>query len=108
MDRKASYDPPTTGDHGIWDLWLSQTWHGAVVAADDAGIFAALDNEPAGISELAARLNSDDRATGIVLRLLAALRLVAIRQGRYELTDQARQYLLSSSPFYWGPCCASG
>jgi acetylserotonin N-methyltransferase len=108
MDSKAAYDPPTTSDRGIWDLWLSQTWHGAIVAADDAGFFAALHNEPADIAELSSRLQSDERATGILLRLLAALRLVEIREGRYQLTAQARQYLLPSSPFYWGPMLRVG
>ena len=37
-----------------------------------------------------------------MLRLLAALRLLLLRQGRYPLADTARIYLVKSSPFYWG------
>ena len=96
------YELPPADDRRIWDLWLSGTYQGTLVAADDAGIFNALAQHPASANELAARLDFDLRATGIVLRLLAALDLLVAREGRYQLTDIARLYLVKSSPFYWG------
>jgi acetylserotonin N-methyltransferase len=96
------YRSPTSDDKQIWDLWLTGVYQGTIVAADDAGLFAALAERPATIEELAARLDFDVRATGIVLRLLAALGLLVPRQGAYQLADTARTYLLKSSPFYWG------
>jgi hypothetical protein len=96
------YVPPTSDDRQIWDLWLTGLYQGTIVAADDAGIFGALAERPATIDELAQRLDFDPRATGIVLRLLAALRLLLLRQGSYQLSDTARVYLEKSSPFYWG------
>jgi len=102
------YSPPTSDDRGIWDLWLTQTYQGTVVAADEAGIFTTLENAPAGIPELATRLGFDQRATSIVVRLLAALGLLVPREDRFHLTDQARIYLLPSSPFYWGPMMRIG
>jgi acetylserotonin N-methyltransferase len=96
------YRAPTSDDRQMWDLWLTGLYQGTIVAADDAGIFAALAERPATIDELAQRLDFDTRATGIVVRLLAALRLVVPRQGSYQLTDAARTYLVKSSPFYWG------
>jgi acetylserotonin N-methyltransferase len=97
------YEAPSTDDRQIWDLWLAGAYQGTIVAADDAGIFASLAEQPATIEELAERLDYDVRATGIVLRLLAALRLTVARGGVYQLTDTARLYLVKSSPFYWGP-----
>ncbi|HUQ51409.1 MAG TPA: methyltransferase dimerization domain-containing protein, partial [Gammaproteobacteria bacterium] len=96
------YRPPTSDDKQIWDLWLTGLYQGTIVAADDAGIFEALAARPATIGELAQRLGFDTRATGIVLRLLAALRLLVMRQGSYRLADAANVYLVKSSPFYWG------
>ena len=93
---------PTSDDRQMWDLWLSGFYQGTIVAADDAGIFNALSERPATIDELAQRLDFDLRATGIVLRLLAALGLLLRREGRYQLADTARVYLVKSSPFYWG------
>jgi hypothetical protein len=98
----TTYDAPSTDDRRIWDLWLSGMHQGAIVAADDAGVFVALAEHPATIEELAARLDFDVRATGILLRLLASLGLLVLRDEQFQLTDQARQYLVKSSPFYWG------
>jgi acetylserotonin N-methyltransferase len=96
------YEAPTSDDRRIWDLWLTHTYQVAIVTADEVGVFTSLSNEPAGIEELSARLDFDERATGVLLRLLASLGLLTPRLGRFHLTDQARQYLVKSSPFYWG------
>src|SRR3989442_9495275 len=98
----ARYESPSTDDRRIWDLWLSGTYQAGIVAADDAGIFASLGEAPATIAELAERLDFDERATGILLRLLASLGLLVPRRERFQLTAQARLYLVKSSPFYWG------
>ena len=97
------YETPAADDSRIWDVFLSGAYHGAVVAADDAGIFAALNDGPATIQELAGKLDLDERATGVLLRLLAAHGLVVSRNDSFDLTLDARLYLLKSSPFYWGP-----
>jgi hypothetical protein len=96
------YEAPSTDDRRIWDLWLTGVYQGAIVAADDAGIFDALADQPATIDGLAQRLDYDVRATSIVLRLLAALDLATPRDDCFSLTDQGRLYLVKSSPFYWG------
>jgi acetylserotonin N-methyltransferase len=98
----VKYEPPSTDDRHIWDLWLTGTYQAAVVAADEAGIFNALDEIPATIPELAGRFDFDERATGILLRLLASLNLLSTRSGQFQLTDQARIYFLRHSAFYWG------
>ena len=98
----TKYEAPPTDDRRIWDLWLSGVYQGSIVAADDAGVFVALAEHPATIEELAARLDFDVRATGILMRLLGSLGLLTMREERFQLTDQARQYLVKSSPFYWG------
>jgi acetylserotonin N-methyltransferase len=98
----TTYEAPSTDDRRIWDLWLSGMYQGAIVAADDAGLFAALGERPATIEELAERLDFDVRATGVLTRLLAALGLLVVREARFQLTDLARQYLVKTSPFYWG------
>jgi acetylserotonin N-methyltransferase len=89
-------------DQRIWDLWLTHTYQGAIVVADDMGLFTALGERPSKITELAGRLGFDERATGVLVRLLASLGLVVSRLGQFQLTDHARLYLVKSSPFYWG------
>ena len=101
------YELPTTPDLAVWDVWLSANYLPAVTAADELGIFAALEHEPASAAELSARLHYDERATTTTVRLLAALGFLECRLGRYQLTDQARLYLLQDSPFYWGHMLAN-
>jgi acetylserotonin N-methyltransferase len=86
----------------MWDLWLSHTYQASIVVADDMGVFTALHQTPAAATELASRLEFDQRATSVLLRLLASLDLLVPREQRYHLTDHARVYLVKSSPFYWG------
>jgi len=87
----------------MWDLWLSALQQPSIVAAEQAGLFAALADAPATATELAARLGFDQRATRVLVRLLAALRLLLLRDGRYHLSDEARTYLVKGSPWYWAP-----
>src|ERR1051326_7524745 len=102
------YNAPTAGDRHIWDLWLTGTYQASVVVAAEAGVFDALSEQPATTRELAVRLDFDERATRILLRLLASLGLLSQRLGRFQLTDEARTYLVRSSPFFWGPMLSVG
>ena len=103
MIADGAFDPPTADDRRMWDLWLSGLHQPAIVAADEAGIFTALAESPATIPELAKRLDFDERATSVLVRLLAALRLLVSRVGRYHLSGEACIYLVKSSPSYWVP-----
>src|SRR5688572_32941220 len=95
---------PTVDDRGMWDLWLAGLHHPAIVAAEEAGIFPALAEGPATAAELAERLGFDERATRVLVRLLAALRLLRVTEdGRYHLAGEARIYLVKGSPWYWAP-----
>ena len=86
----------------MWDLWLSGLHQPAIVAAEEAGFFSALAEAPATAAELATRLGFDERATTILVRLLAALRLLLRQDGRYHLGDEARTYLVKGSPWSTG------
>ena len=93
---------PTTDDRPIWDLWLANFWLPAVTVAVDGDIFESLAESPASHPELSGRLGFSERGTGILLPLLASLRLLVRYDGRYQLTDVARLYLLRASPYFWG------
>ena len=95
-------DLPTTDDRPVWDLWLSMYHLPAVTAAIELDVFEALATSPATHDELARRLNLSERATEIVLPLFASLGLLSRYDGRYQLSDVARLYLLRGSPYDWG------
>jgi acetylserotonin N-methyltransferase len=97
-----NFEPPTTDDRAIWELWLSGVYSPAIAVADEVGVFDSLAAESATIEDLAARLDFDVRATGILLRLLTALGLLTQHAGVFGLHDTARIYLVKTSSFYWG------
>jgi hypothetical protein len=97
------YELPAAKDKAIWDIWLSMHNLPAMAVADELGVYAALDATPASAVELAERLGVNRRGTRVLLDMLAALGLVSLRDGRYELAAVARTYLLPSSAYYWGP-----
>jgi acetylserotonin N-methyltransferase len=97
-----NYEPPSTDDRAIWDLWLSAVNAPAVAVADETGIFDSLAADGATAEGLAARLDFDVRATETLLRLLASVGLLTKHGEVFRLRDVARIYLVKSSSFYWG------
>ncbi len=93
---------PSTDDRPVWNLWLSMYWLPAVTAAIELDVFEALAAGPVSHEELARKLRLSERGTEIVLPLFASLGLLRRHDGRYQLTDVARLYLLRGSPYYWG------
>jgi len=90
-------------DRRLWDAFIKGSYdRTAVVVADDLGIFSSLHEKPASVSALATHLGFDERATGVIVRLLASLGLLIPHDNRFHLAEDARLYLLKSSPFYWG------
>ena len=97
------YELPATEDRAIWDIWLSMYRAPAMAVADELGVFAAIDSAPGTAAQIAQRLGFNRRATDVLLAMLAALGLLVVRDGRHELADVTRTYLLPDSPYYWGP-----
>ncbi len=99
-----SGEAPAVEDRLLWALWLSPTWLPSVTAADELGLFDRLaDGKSATAEQLATSLELAPRATRALLGLLSALGLLQQNAGAFALTETSRAYLVSSSPFYWGP-----
>lgn len=101
-NRPPHLEVPTCDDRLIWDVWLS-AFHGATLAAaDELGLFSLLAREPLTAEEVSRELELTVRASEALLGLLTSLRLLALLHGRYHLTEVARNYLVPTSPYYWG------
>lgn len=70
----------------------------ALFAALELGLFGALASEALTPAALAARLQVAERPLAMLLKALAALNLVAVKDGAYGLTDLSRCYLVPGSP----------
>jgi hypothetical protein len=101
-------ETPTTDDRVIWDIWTSAFWLPSLLVADELGLFKALDEEPATMTDLARRLDLNANGIEVLVPMLASLGLLVPRLGRYHLTDAARNFLLPESPFYWGGVFSAG
>jgi len=100
-------EAPCVDDRLLWSLWLSPAWLPSVTAADELGLFDLLSRrQSATAAELGAGLELSPRAMRALLGLLAPLGLVRQQAGSFALTEPARAYLVSTSPFYWGPALA--
>jgi hypothetical protein len=93
---------PSCDDRPIWDVMMSAGHFLVLTAADEAGLFSALESEPATSEQLAAMRKLDARATEATLILLTSLGFLAKYQGKFHLTDVSRNYLLPASPYYKG------
>lgn len=93
---------PSTDDRPVWDIWLSAYWLPAVMAGDELGIFAFLNDRPTTAKDAAERLGLSERGVDILFSLLAGLDLLAPYHGHYHLTETARNFLLPDRPWYWG------
>ena len=102
MYPRVVIEAPTTDDRVVWDVWLSMWWMPSVTAADELGVFDALDARPSTAPELARALSLTARGTAALLGLLASLGFLSAHEERYALTAVARDYLVTRSRFYWG------
>ncbi|HEY4181378.1 MAG TPA: methyltransferase [Kofleriaceae bacterium] len=101
------YETPPTDDRALWDIWLSVHRLQTLTTARELGIFDALAEGPCTAAQLAEKKNFELRGTAVVLSMLAALELVRPTAMGFELAAVARTYLVSTSPFDWGPLLRS-
>ncbi len=99
----SNYQSPTADDRILWDLHLSAYPLAAVLAADELGLFQALAEAPADLQSFAERHGYSERGVRALLPMLASLGLLEVRDGVFSASNAARNFLLPSSEYYWGP-----
>jgi hypothetical protein len=93
---------PTADDRLIWDVYLSSYHFPALSVADELGLFSFLGGGPASAAQVGAQFSLSPRAAEALLGVLTALGFLVQHQGRFHVTDVARNFLLPDSPYYWG------
>lgn len=83
------------------ELWSGFQVSRVVLTANDLNVFEGLA-DPKTAGQLAAELNTDARASGILLDAVASLGLLRKTGQQYRITPLARRFLLRSSPWYQG------
>lgn len=78
-------------------------WRGcALQAGVRLRVFTVLDGANMDVAEIAKKIGSDNRATGLLLDALAAMRLLAKKDELYENSEFAGKFLVAGSPGYMG------
>jgi hypothetical protein len=85
-------------------LYAADLLTAAIVEFD---FFTRLHAQPADLPTLCAMLGTASRATDVMLTLFTADGFVGRNGDVFEVTDRAREHLVSTSPFFIGPYFAS-
>jgi SAM-dependent methyltransferase len=83
-------------------MHFSFTTERVLSAAVRLDVFSHIASGKHTVAEIAAAASSSERGMRMLLDALAAFELLTKEDGRYDLTPDARQYLVRSSPEYLG------
>jgi hypothetical protein len=99
---------PTTDPTSIYryrdGLYAADMLTAAVCHLD---LFSWLAGNPTDLPGICRQFDLRERPADVLLTLLTAMRLLHRQAGIFHLTDQAREHLVSSSPWFIGPYFAS-
>jgi hypothetical protein len=97
-----TFRTPRIDDRPLWDIVLSLIIGPAVLVAHELKLFPLLAEKPLTLPELSGALKIAPRSAEVLVSLCASLGLVGQKEGRYHLTPLSEDYLLESSPTYFG------
>ncbi len=93
---------PVTDDRQLWDVVFGIWGYPAVFVAHELQFFDLLADKPLTLEEICERKHLKPRPAHMLLAVCTSLGLMHFRNGRYSLTPTAREYMLPSSPFFFG------
>ncbi|NOT55392.1 MAG: methyltransferase [Deltaproteobacteria bacterium] len=98
----ATIRRPRSDDRPLWDVYWGAYGYFAVHIAHGVGVFTLLANGPQTLDEVCQALGLKRRAAEAVLAVCVSHGLLAFNTSRYALTTVAEDYLLPTSPTYFG------
>lgn len=101
-DQVAPIQRPKSNESRLWDIVLGHFNYHMLLVAHDLGLFPLLAQKPQTLEEIAEALNLAHRATQAMLTGCGSMELVQVDRGYYRLTQLAQDYLLTTSPTYFG------
>jgi hypothetical protein len=93
---------PRTDDRLLLDIRLGTFGYTAPLVAHDLKLFSLLAERSRTSAEVCEALKIARRPAAALLTLSVSMGLVQVQDGRYSLTPVAEDYLLESSPTYFG------
>jgi hypothetical protein len=99
---KVEIRRPRTDDRPLLDIYFALQGSAGVLAAHKLGLFELLGKSPSSLSDVCRALKLAPRPAEALLSISAAAGFIELRDGSYRLTPVAEDYLLESSPTYFG------
>ena len=97
-----SIRPPRSDDKALRTIVAGYQAYPAIVVGHQLGLYETLAEGSKEISELATTLKLKPRACEALVALASSVGILARDGSKVGLTDLAEDYLLKSSPTYWG------
>jgi hypothetical protein len=93
---------PRTDERALWDVLFGVWGYPAVLVANQLKLFELLAEKPLTLEEVCRAKNIAKRPAETLLSVCTSLEFVRLKDGRYSLTPIAEDYLVPSSPTYFG------
>jgi hypothetical protein len=93
---------PRTDDQPLWDVMLGVWGYPAVLVAHELKLFELLTEKPLSLDEICEAKGISRRPAETLLAVCTSLGLMTLSGGCYSLTPLSEDYLLPSSPTYFG------
>jgi hypothetical protein len=94
---------PRTDGRTVFDAGCAVYGYMAMQIAHTRGLFRLLEGKRLELAEICEALQLQPRTAQALLSAVTASGILELSEGRYGLTAEAEEYLLESSPSYWGP-----
>jgi hypothetical protein len=93
---------PRSDDRPLWDVCHSFYGYPTIFIAHKLGLFRTLGDRPMTLPEVCEALGVKPRPADVLLTAATTLGFLALDDGSYSLTPLAEDYLLETSPTYFG------
>ncbi len=93
---------PRSDERPLWDVLMGLWGYPAVLVAHQINLFEILAEKPLTLDEVSRAKNIAKRPAEALLSVCTSLGFVKLKDGRYSLAPLSQDYLLPSSPTYFG------
>ncbi len=93
---------PRTDEGQLWHILFGKCANLVLLVAHDLKLFSLLAEKPLTLEEVCHKIKIDPRPSEALLIVLVSTGLLQVNDGLYSLTALAQDYLLESSPTYYG------
>ncbi|WP_315788437.1 methyltransferase [Fischerella sp. JS2] len=102
QDISLKIKKPRTDDKQLWDIYSGKFAYKTLLVAHNLKLFTLLAKKALTLAEVSQLLQINSRGAETLLMMLVCVRLLQVEDGFYSLTSIAEDYLLKSSPTYFG------